>query len=82
MGGAAGCEDWAVAVSLNLLDNLHVRWVNDAAGYELRRNYARTMRHPEWSKPMALDDSLALYAWHSKHHVAHITNLRAREGWL
>jgi hypothetical protein len=30
---------------------------------------------------MSLDDSLALYAWHGKHHVAHITSLREREGW-
>jgi hypothetical protein len=30
---------------------------------------------------MSLDDQLALYAWHGRHHVAHITSLRDREGW-
>jgi hypothetical protein len=30
---------------------------------------------------MSLDDALALYAWHGKHHVAHITSLRERQGW-
>jgi uncharacterized damage-inducible protein DinB len=70
-----------VAVSLSLLDHLHHRWVTLLRAMT-PAEYARTMRHPDWSKPMALDDSLALYAWHGKHHVAHVTNLRAREGWL
>ena len=30
---------------------------------------------------LSLDSLLALYAWHSRHHVAHITTLRARNGW-
>ncbi len=30
---------------------------------------------------MTLDDVLAMYEWHSRHHTAHITSLRAREGW-
>jgi hypothetical protein len=69
-----------VEVSLVLLDSLHHRWVKvlrSLGPAELSRN----MRHPEWSKPMSLDDALALYAWHGKHHVAHITALREREGW-
>jgi hypothetical protein len=24
---------------------------------------------------------LALYDWHSRHHTAHITRLRLRQGW-
>jgi hypothetical protein len=66
--------------SLALLENLHKRWV-----LLLRTlgpaEWARQFRHPEWDKPMSLDDTLALYAWHGKHHVAHITSLREREGW-
>jgi hypothetical protein len=31
--------------------------------------------------PVELDRALALYAWHGRHHVAHITRLRLREGW-
>src|ERR1700685_1516713 len=66
--------------SLALLENLHKRWV-----LLLRTlgpaEWSRQFRHPEWEKPMSLDDSLALYAWHGKHHVAHITSLREREGW-
>src|SRR5580693_4175809 len=66
--------------SLALLENLHQRWV-----LLLRTlgpaEWSRKFRHPEWDKPMSLDDALALYAWHGKHHVAHITSLREREGW-
>jgi uncharacterized damage-inducible protein DinB len=70
-----------VDVSLNLLDSLHQRWVSVLRSMT-PAEFARTMRHPEWTEPMSLDDGLALYAWHGKHHVAHITELRRREGWL
>src|SRR5579863_4481570 len=66
-------------VSLALLENLHTRWV------VLLRSLApddwgRRFRHPEIGT-MTLDDLLALYAWHGRHHVAHITTLRERNGW-
>ena len=38
-------------------------------------DFKRTLNHPE-NGVMTLDQLLALYAWHSRHHVAHITNLR------
>ncbi|MDE3128267.1 MAG: putative metal-dependent hydrolase, partial [Gemmatimonadota bacterium] len=70
-----------VAESLALLDALHARWV-----YLLRAmtpaEFARTLVHPERpGAPMTLNMMLALYAWHGRHHVAHITALRDREGW-
>jgi hypothetical protein len=37
--------------------------------------------HPERSQPFELQETLALYAWHGRHHVAHITSLRRRNGW-
>ncbi|HEV3199888.1 MAG TPA: bacillithiol transferase BstA [Bryobacteraceae bacterium] len=69
----------AVEVSLELLDSLHHRWVallktlSDA-------DFARTFRHPELGL-VRLDTNLALYAWHGRHHAAHITGLRQRNGW-
>lgn len=66
--------------SLTLLDALHARWV-----FLLERlkpsDFERKVNHPEWETPMSLDALLALYAWHGKHHVAHITSLRERNGW-
>ncbi len=44
-------------------------------------DWLRTYSHPEHGRLMTLDEMLAMYAWHGDHHVAHITNLRQREGW-
>jgi uncharacterized damage-inducible protein DinB len=66
-------------VSLALLDNLHKRWVALLLSIE-PADWARKFRHPERGT-MTLDDTLALYAWHGRHHAAHITSLRERNGW-
>ncbi len=81
-------KDWAktaevtatpVAVSLSLLEALHQRWVALLKAMTPLQ-FARTIRHPEWGTP-ALDAMLALYAWHGRHHTAHVTALRERMGW-
>jgi uncharacterized damage-inducible protein DinB len=73
-------RDTPIEVSLTMLDVLHQRWM-----ILLRRLTAddlkRTFRHPEHGRVLTLDQTLALYAWHGRHHVAHITSLRSREGW-
>lgn len=66
--------------SLALLAGLHTRWVNLLWAMPAE-DFARTVRHPE-SGLHTLDRMLALYAWHGLHHVAHITSLRQRQGWL
>ena len=68
-----------VETSLALLDALHERWV---ALLELLKpeDFARPVQHPEYG-PMTLDKLLQMYAWHGRHHVAHVTTLRDREGW-
>ena len=48
-----------------------------AAGWS---DFERTLHHPELGI-VRLERYLALYAWHGRHHVAHITGLRARSGW-
>jgi hypothetical protein len=68
-----------IAPSLALLEALHQRWV------VLLRSLApadrgKTFRHPEYGE-RTLDRTLGLYAWHGKHHIAHITSLRERMGW-
>src|SRR5688500_12398801 len=69
-----------VGVSLDLLTALHARWI---AIYEVLREeqFTRTFVHPEYPEPQTLDRHAQMYAWHSRHHVAHITGLRARQGW-
>jgi hypothetical protein len=58
---------------------LHRRWVA-LLRTMTRGNLARQFRHPELGV-VSLDRNLALYAWHGRHHAAHITGLRERMGW-
>lgn len=66
-------------VSLDLLDALHRRWVLLLKGMG-PADFTRTLKHPE-SGVRTLDGMLAMYAWHGRHHTAHITSLRERMGW-
>lgn len=67
-------------VSLALLDAVHQRWVAVLKSMT-PADWQRAYRHPEYDRLVPLDEVLAMYAWHGRHHVAHITSLRAREGW-
>jgi len=68
-----------IETSLALLDHLHLRWVTLLKTLE-PSDFARAFRHPELGV-QSLDRSLAMYAWHGAHHIAHITALRERMGW-
>jgi hypothetical protein len=68
-----------IATSLALLDAVHDRWLRILRSMSAS-DFARTLNHPE-SGVMNLDQMLALYEWHGRHHVAHVTNLRKRNGW-
>jgi hypothetical protein len=68
-----------IQTSLSLLDNLHARWVILLRSLK-PEDFTRKLRHPELGV-VELDRYLALYAWHGKHHVAHITSLRERMDW-
>jgi hypothetical protein len=68
-----------VETSLALLENLHKRWVILLRSLTLEQ-WSRKFRHPALGT-LTLDQNLALYAWHGKHHVAHITALRERNSW-
>ena len=66
--------------SLALLDHLHERWVALLRALPAEA-FARTCYHPEAQSVMSIDRLTANYAWHGEHHIAHITSLRARQGW-
>ncbi len=82
-------KDWAnladvdalpINISLTLLHALHLRWV--AAIKDITpEQWQRTVYHPEHKKEMTLWHLLGMYAWHGKHHTAHITALRERMRW-
>jgi uncharacterized damage-inducible protein DinB len=72
-------RDTPIETSLILLETLHQRWdtilraMTDA-------DFERTLLHPDMGV-MTLDALIAMYAWHGRHHVGHITSLRSRSGW-
>jgi uncharacterized damage-inducible protein DinB len=82
-------KDWAnlkdvftvpTNVSLTLLHALHRRW--HAAIVELTdEQWKRPVFHPQQKREMSLWYLLGMYAWHGKHHVAHITTLKQQKGW-
>ncbi len=78
----AGLEDSLkadVEVSLVLIKSLHQRWVMFLKSLD-DQQFLRSYIHPESGKG-SVDRILALYAWHGKHHIAHITSLREQQGW-
>ena len=68
-----------VEMSVALLENLHARWVPLLRSLSAA-DWKRSFRHPEIGL-VSLENNAALYAWHGRHHVAHITALRERMGW-
>ena len=68
-----------VATSLALLAAVHERWVAFLRSLG-EADWVRTFRHPELGV-VPLEKNLAQYAWHGRHHVAHVTSLRERMGW-
>ena len=68
-----------VELSLDLLTALHTRWVillNSLSEKDFTRAYVHGRK-----RRVSLDERIQLYAWHGRHHTAHITSLRDREGW-
>jgi hypothetical protein len=69
-----------INISMTLLHALHTRW------YDFLKNvpedaWQRTAFHPETGRQYTLWQFLGIYAWHGRHHVAHINALRERMGW-
>lgn len=69
-----------IEMSLRILEALHHRWTTVLSNI-YSTDWKRTYYHPENKKTTALEEALGLYAWHSRHHVAHITNHRLKMGW-
>jgi uncharacterized damage-inducible protein DinB len=75
----ADSKSTPIEVSLVLLDCLHYRWMRLLRSLSAEE-WKRTFRHPAMGE-VTLEKNLAIYAWHGRHHVAHITELRKRMGW-
>ncbi len=65
--------------SLEIIESVHARWVMVLQSL-VEEQWTRGFKHNERG-PMQLDLVTMLYAWHSRHHVAHITHLRTLNNW-
>ena len=80
-------EKWAelpdshlpIAISLSLLDSMHIRWVTILRSLTSVES-DRTFIHPD-SGQMTVEKYIGMYAWHGRHHLAHITSLCSRKSW-
>jgi len=68
-----------IDVSLRLLDAVHERLIILLRA-TAEEQYKRTLTHPE-NGPMTVDALLSVYAWHGRHHTAHVTALKERQNW-
>jgi hypothetical protein len=68
-----------VGWSLDLLEGVHARWVLLLESLT-DEQWQLGFKHLERG-PSTIDAATPLYAWHSLHHVAHITELRTRKAW-
>jgi hypothetical protein len=68
-----------IDVSVTLITVLHARWTFLMRSM-LERDWKRGFMHPQ-AGVITLEQALAIYEWHSRHHVAHITELKKRMGW-
>jgi DinB superfamily len=68
-----------IEIPLRLFESLQQRWTHLLRSLA-PADFSRRLRHPELGT-LSLDEVLALYAWHGRHHVAHVASLRGRNGW-
>ncbi len=83
-------KDWAncrdvftvpVNVSVTLLYALHRRWFAAIENLGEDQFINRCVYHPEQKKQLSMWHLLGMYAWHGRHHVAHIIKLKEQKGW-
>ncbi|WP_078379929.1 YfiT family bacillithiol transferase [Sutcliffiella halmapala] len=68
-----------IDISLSLLESLHARWITLLRSMQ-PADFEKTFQHPELGA-VKLAVNIAIYEWHGRHHIAHITSLRERFGW-
>ena len=69
-----------INISVTILYAVHIRWVAILKNIKMNE-WDRAIIHPEHQQIMSLWYLLGMYAWHGKHHVAHITALRVKNSW-
>jgi hypothetical protein len=73
-------EKMPIAAAMKILEGVHERWVILLRSFS-EKEWEKGYIHPEKGRVILLKESAASYAWHSNHHLAHITRLKARNSW-
>ncbi|MFP5108652.1 YfiT family bacillithiol transferase [Neobacillus sp. C211] len=68
-----------IDISLSLLEALHKRWTNLLRSLS-PADMKKTFIHPD-SGEVSVGKNIGIYAWHGRHHLAHITSLCSRKSW-
>jgi len=76
----ADTDNLPVNVSLTLLHALHMRWMEVLKSIT-EAQWERTVFHPGLNTSVTLWHLLGMYAWHGRHHTAHVTVLREQMKW-
>lgn len=71
----------SLAPAIKMLEGIHERWVVLLQSLT-EEQLQRTFIHPESKREITLAENMAIYAWHCNHHLAHITSLKERMGWV
>jgi hypothetical protein len=67
-----------IDMSLTLLDGLHRRWVAFLRTLP-DHDFQKAFQHPDWGR-VPIDEAIGMYAWHCRHHAAHIELALAAAG--
>ena len=77
----ADVKNLPVNISITLLHSINLRWSEFLKSFTTE-DWKKTLVHPEHGKQFTLWHFLGMYAWHSRHHVAHINTLRDQKNWI
>ena len=69
-----------ISLSLNALKALHAKWVYLLKGLN-STDLNKVFIHPEGNEEVSLKENIGIYAWHCKHHYAHINQLLLKNSW-
>lgn len=76
----ADCRNFEIVPSLKILEGVHQRWTALLKSLT-EQDFEKTLYHPGMQKTLSLKTNLALYDWHCRHHLAHITELIKEKNW-
>ncbi len=76
----ADSKNFSISSALKIIEGIHERWVALLNSFT-ENDWKKSFYHPEKKRKVYLDENLALYAWHCKHHLAHITDLKKSKNW-